>query len=279
MHQITNMLGTLQCIGLLVALIVSGCADTSPALRTEPRTAALSDQMDRPSVRQPSKAEGQPAMPTGQVQLAWEAPTTNQDGTPLTDLAGYKLYYGLTSQQYTSNVDVGNRTSYTLAGLEVGRTYYFALTAYDISGNESALTPELRTTIAPGRASTPVPPPATPATRALAPVLDQTPFVRGQEVRFQVDGITPGDVVFFLFSLTGPGDGPCAAELGGLCVDLRAPQVFGQVTADASGTAVLSFVIPEHTRAGQDVSVQAVIRRGLDGMHSVKTNAITSTVK
>jgi len=39
---------------------------------------------------------------------------------------GYQLYYGLTSGSYTDNVDVGNKTSYTLTGLEDGKKYYFA---------------------------------------------------------------------------------------------------------------------------------------------------------
>jgi len=72
-----------------------------------------------------------------QVQLAWVATKTNKDGTPLTDLAGYKLYYGQTSRSYSSIVDVGNQTTYTLSGLEGGKIYYFSVTAYDTSGNES----------------------------------------------------------------------------------------------------------------------------------------------
>jgi hypothetical protein len=31
---------------------------------------------------------------SGQATLSWDPPTTNVDGTPLTDLAGYKVYYG-----------------------------------------------------------------------------------------------------------------------------------------------------------------------------------------
>jgi len=30
----------------------------------------------------------------GSALLSWNAPSTNEDGTPLTDLAGYKIYYG-----------------------------------------------------------------------------------------------------------------------------------------------------------------------------------------
>ena len=73
----------------------------------------------------------------GQAALSWTAPTTNTDGTPLTDLAGYNIYYGTASGDYTQNVNVGNVTNYTVSNLAAG-TYYFAATAYDTSGNQSA---------------------------------------------------------------------------------------------------------------------------------------------
>src|ERR1700752_896960 len=79
---------------------------------------------------------------SGQVQLSWNAPTKNADGTALADLAGYKLYYGQNTRQvsgvYAFTVDIGNRNSYTLSGLTDGALYYFAVTAYDSSQNESA---------------------------------------------------------------------------------------------------------------------------------------------
>jgi hypothetical protein len=77
------------------------------------------------------------------LQLFWNAPTTNRDSSPLQDLAGYKLYYGESSGNYTTSVDVGKPTTYTLPGLEVGHTYYMAVSAYDTAGNESALSAEL----------------------------------------------------------------------------------------------------------------------------------------
>jgi PKD repeat protein len=83
----------------------------------------------------------------GQVRLSWDAPATNEDGTPLTDLAGYMLYYGRTSGQqggsYEFSVDVGHQTTYTLSGLEDGQVYYFSVTAYDISDNESDYSNEM----------------------------------------------------------------------------------------------------------------------------------------
>ena len=61
----------------------------------------------------------------GQAQLAWNAPTTNTDGSPLTDLAGYHLYYWQGSTGVPHIVDVGNTTNYTLTGLMAGATYTF----------------------------------------------------------------------------------------------------------------------------------------------------------
>lgn len=77
---------------------------------------------------------------TGTATLAWSAPTTNADGTPLTGLAGYKVYYGTTPGVYTSIV-VGDVSSYQVVGLSNGQTYYFTVTAYDTYGIESDFAP------------------------------------------------------------------------------------------------------------------------------------------
>src|SRR4030065_2503178 len=53
----------------------------------------------------------------GQAILTWDPPTTNSDGSPLTDLAGYKVYYGPTSGNYNTVLNVANVTGYTVAGL------------------------------------------------------------------------------------------------------------------------------------------------------------------
>ncbi len=44
---------------------------------------------------------------SGYINLSWDAPTINSDGSPLTDLAGYKVYYGTSSYIYTHSVDIG----------------------------------------------------------------------------------------------------------------------------------------------------------------------------
>jgi hypothetical protein len=53
------------------------------------------------------------------------------------DLAGYKVYQGTTAGSYGPSIDVKNVTTYTAANLQGGLTYSFAITAYDLSGNES----------------------------------------------------------------------------------------------------------------------------------------------
>ena len=75
--------------------------------------------------------------------LAWDPPTENADGSPLTDLAGYKVYYGTTSGTYTESIDVGNQTTHTVPDLSTGQYYFFATTAYDSSDNESGFSVEL----------------------------------------------------------------------------------------------------------------------------------------
>jgi hypothetical protein len=83
---------------------------------------------------------------TGSATLAWSAPTTNTDGTPLTDLAGYKVYYGTSSGNYTSSLDIGNVATYTVNNLSPG-TYFFSVTAYDTSRIESSFSNEVSKTI------------------------------------------------------------------------------------------------------------------------------------
>lgn len=64
-----------------------------------------------------------------------------------TDLAGYKVYMGTSSGLYGNPVNVGNVTSYVAGNLKAGTTYYFSVTAYDQSGNESVYSGEVSKSI------------------------------------------------------------------------------------------------------------------------------------
>ena len=59
------------------------------------------------------------------------------------DLAGYKIYYGTECRNYTFDADVGDYESVTISDLEPGKKYYFAVTAYDLNGNESDFSKEI----------------------------------------------------------------------------------------------------------------------------------------
>jgi Fibronectin type III domain len=73
------------------------------------------------------------------AQLTWVAPTLNTDGTPLTDLSGYTISFGLspTSLSQSVNVTDPSATSYTVTGLSPG-TWYFEISAYSSAGTQSA---------------------------------------------------------------------------------------------------------------------------------------------
>lgn len=72
------------------------------------------------------------------VTLEWDAPTTNDDGTPLTDLAGYHIYQreGSNAYDYTSPVADTAQTTVTLTNLP-GGDYHWTARAYNASGVES----------------------------------------------------------------------------------------------------------------------------------------------
>jgi hypothetical protein len=71
--------------------------------------------------------------------VQWQAVTTNSDGTPITDLAGYYVYHGFVTTLYDPGIFVAAPTiQYLFTGLEVGLTHYFNVKAADTSGNLSA---------------------------------------------------------------------------------------------------------------------------------------------
>jgi PKD repeat protein len=81
----------------------------------------------------------QPAV-AGQAKLAWDA-------NPSAAVVGYMVYYGPTKGNYTSKVDVGKVTQYTVSPLQEGSTYFFATTAYDAGRAESGFSNEVSASI------------------------------------------------------------------------------------------------------------------------------------
>ena len=77
---------------------------------------------------------------SGSATLSWTPPTENTNGTPLTNLAGFHIYYGTSPSNLTSSVQIANAAAmgYTINNLPAG-TWYFSINAYTSAGVESAV--------------------------------------------------------------------------------------------------------------------------------------------
>ena len=75
---------------------------------------------------------------TGSVTLSWTPPSLNEDGTPLIDLAAYKIYYGLSEGNYPNEIRIDNPgiTTYVVDNL-TPNTYFFVSTSINSIEMES----------------------------------------------------------------------------------------------------------------------------------------------
>ncbi len=97
-----------------------------------------------------SGAASQSLSTSSGVSLSWTAPSSRTDGTflPLTELAGYRIYMGTSSDNLNPVVDLSDDTvtSYTVNNLSAG-SYYFAVSAYDTDGAESGYSEIIQVTL------------------------------------------------------------------------------------------------------------------------------------
>jgi hypothetical protein len=140
-------------LALGAVLLASGCQpEGEDASRAEPDSARSPSAT--PSAKAPAtpSATPQSSGSAGILDASWVAPTTNTDGSPLTDLASYRLYYGAASTPCpesaffqvvspTRRPQINETVTYRLTGLLAGVRYFAAVTAVDSSGIESACSP------------------------------------------------------------------------------------------------------------------------------------------
>ena len=76
---------------------------------------------------------------TGSATVNWQPPTANNNGTAITNLAGYTISYGTSATNLSTSVKVANPglTSYVVENLTAGTTYYFGVYAYNSAGESS----------------------------------------------------------------------------------------------------------------------------------------------
>jgi hypothetical protein len=84
----------------------------------------------------------------GSAELAWQPPTTNEDGSPLTDLSGYVIRYGKAAGTLDKSIKITNpgTTMYVVENLMEG-TWYFSLSSVNAAGVESRPTGYVSKTI------------------------------------------------------------------------------------------------------------------------------------
>lgn len=115
------------------------CADGMQS-RTIVRTRTIVTQPANGGTACPSLVETQPQTRPcpGIATLNWTPPTSNTDGSALTNLAGYWIHYGASATEMTRTIQVANpgASRYALSNLAPG-TYYFAVRAYTSGGTES----------------------------------------------------------------------------------------------------------------------------------------------
>lgn len=117
-------------LGALAAALLAGCHEDPTGVSTTPATGF--------------------GLPTGNgtATLSWEAPTTNTDGAPLTNLAGYRIYYGTDENNLVGTVQLDSLglQTYVIDDLGAG-TWYFAVRAFTSAGGESSLSQVVSKTI------------------------------------------------------------------------------------------------------------------------------------
>jgi len=82
------------------------------------------------------------------VTLSWTPPSTNSNGTPVSELAGYRIYYGTSAAALSTVITVNGAddTTEVIKNLTSG-TWYFAVTSFNSDKIESALSAVLPLTI------------------------------------------------------------------------------------------------------------------------------------
>ncbi len=128
----------------LAALICTGLAACGGADSSSGSIPATGSSSSSTSTASPASTS------VKSTTLSWTPPTQNSDGTALTNLAGYTLHYGTTSQDYTGSIQITSptQTSYVVddSNFPAG-TYYFAISAYNAQQVSSSLSGEVTVTV------------------------------------------------------------------------------------------------------------------------------------
>ena len=136
-------------ITLLMTLQIAACNSNGPVETTNDTIVSdnTDDTIAADNTDDTIAADNTDTTALSGVSLSWAAPTEREDNEPisLSEIAGYKVYYGTSANDYHKSVDIndGSAVGYTFTDFSAG-TYYFALTTYDTEGRESQQSPAIK---------------------------------------------------------------------------------------------------------------------------------------
>jgi hypothetical protein len=113
-----------QTLGALaISVILAGCGGSTEG------GASVSDT---------SSASSLSVATADSVTLSWSAPTENTNGSALTNLTGYIIYYGPSASAMTQTIDINTvgMLTYVVDNLSAG-TWYFQIVAVNAAGVQS----------------------------------------------------------------------------------------------------------------------------------------------
>jgi hypothetical protein len=136
--------GMAQVAGM-TGLDTHGTATTDVIAPAPSRTVQITGLTGRERAAAPANATNALAQQAGFASLSWQAPSKRVDGQSLSmsEIAGYRIYYGTSSGDYDSVLPVDDPYTFTIQidALPAGN-YYFVMTAVDTNGNESGYSDE-----------------------------------------------------------------------------------------------------------------------------------------
>lgn len=138
----SGFLPTLAILLMVLQLSACGTEEFLSGITPNIGTNTISDT----STETGTNNNGEPS----NIALSWIAPSQREDNTAiqLSEIAGYKIFYGTTQGQYTNNITINDSTAdgYTFNDFSAG-TYYFVVTTIDTAGRESQYSSVISRTI------------------------------------------------------------------------------------------------------------------------------------
>jgi len=135
MFEFTQIIKKMVKLGTAILFItaLAACSGSTDTLTN------TSDTGDQGSSNPPDTGNGNP-QEKGSVTVNWLPPTQNNDNSALTDLSGYRIYYGTSMNDLSNTINITSNgiTSFVIENLDVDSTYFFTIVAINSSNIESA---------------------------------------------------------------------------------------------------------------------------------------------